>query len=113
METLEKLLKSAFVSGLSDEARGDLLNSLSIGLWRQDKIAAATEYASAARELGERVGPATVLIPAFLSLANIASWQGNVSEALGLYERCIRDEPELDQRRYAVRSSSSSDTVRL
>ncbi len=42
-ETLEKLLKSAVVSGLSDEARGDFLNSLSIALWRQDKIVAAAE----------------------------------------------------------------------
>lgn len=100
-ETIEKLLKSALVSGLPPVARADLLNKLSIASWRQSNISVARTYAEKARRIGESTGEKRVLLPALLNLANIASWEGNTRRALSLYETCIREGEYLEPRERA------------
>lgn len=105
-QSVEKLLKTALVSGLPNEVRGDLLNNLSIAFWRQDKIDLARVYAQKAREIGERTGAKSVLIPALLNLANISSWNGDIPQALRLYEACIENGTHLDPRKLAAAASN-------
>lgn len=100
-ETIEKLLRTALVPGLSADTSGDLLNKLSIAAWRQGKIALAADYARKAASLAEEAGDEGALISARLNLANIASWRGEIPRALYLYRQCIETPGRLEPRRHA------------
>lgn len=86
---IESLLKATIVANLPANVLGELYNQLTVASWRQNKIKEADLYNKKAEELALRSGDKSVLAGALLSKANLASWSGQITTAIKIYNDCL------------------------
>jgi tetratricopeptide (TPR) repeat protein len=85
----ERLIKATMYPDLPLRDMGQLYNLLSIAAWRQGNYAEGAAHAERAREIGEKLGDAGIILNAAQNLATIDSLLGRNVRALEGYEKCL------------------------
>jgi len=85
----ERLIKATMHPDLPLRDMGQLYNLLSIAAWRQGNYDEGAAHAERAREIGEKLGDAGIILNAAQTLATIDSLLGRNVRALEGYEKCL------------------------
>jgi len=93
---IENLIKATIIPELPLFVLGELYNKMSIACWRQSKLNESKIYAQKAKDISIKINDKTLKLNAMQSLANIASWNGNNSEAISIYKNCLEEKEYLN-----------------
>jgi tetratricopeptide (TPR) repeat protein len=85
----ERVIKATMHPDLPLRDIGQLYNLLSIAAWRQGNYVEGAAHAERARELGEKLDDAGIILNAAQNLATIDSLLGRNVRALEGYEKCL------------------------
>gem|GEM_PF-1023491 len=103
----ERLIRATMHPDLPLRELGQLYNLLSIAAWRQGNYDGGAAHAERAREMGEKLGDAAIVLNATQNLATIDSLLGRNARALEGYEKCLARPEYFDTRRDHAKALSN------
>jgi tetratricopeptide (TPR) repeat protein len=103
----ERVIKATMHPDLPLRDLGQLYNLLSIAAWRQGNYDEGAAHAERARETGEKLGDAAIVLNATQNLATVDSLLGRNVRALEGYEKCLSRPEYFDTKRDHAKALSN------